>query len=35
MPFVPKNARQILKSAALQKDFFLKPYGLTVQFKNI
>lgn len=30
MPFVPKNAAAILKNAALQKEFFLKPYGLTV-----
>ncbi len=35
MAFVPKNASQILKSAALQKEFFLKPFGLTVMFKNI
>lgn len=31
MPFVPKNAIQILRNSALQKDFFLKPYGLDVQ----
>ncbi len=35
MAFVPKNATKILKSAALQKEYFLKPFGLTVLFEII
>lgn len=29
--FIPKMARKILANAELQKDFFLKPYGLDVK----
>jgi hypothetical protein len=28
--FIPKNARKILSNPALQKDYFLKPFGLDV-----
>ena len=28
--FIPKNARKILASSALSKQYFLKPYGLDV-----
>jgi hypothetical protein len=28
--FVPKNARAILKNAKLQREYFLKPFGLNV-----
>ena len=30
MPFIPKNALAILKNKNLQRDFFLKPFGLQV-----
>jgi hypothetical protein len=30
--FIPKIARKILTNAQLQKDYFLKPYGLDVKY---
>jgi hypothetical protein len=30
MAFIPKNALAILKNKKLQRDFFLKPFGLQV-----
>ena len=30
MPFIPKNALAILRNKNLQREFFLKPFGLQV-----
>ena len=31
--FIPKMAHKILANPALQKEFFLKPYGLDVKHR--
>lgn len=30
MSYIPKNAKQLLKNAALMREYALKPYGLNI-----